>query len=173
MTNPYQIETIMSLRENQAKDMLRTSLMSSEEANNCKKRADASTQALRAYCHQPVASQYNLNEALDALITLTDRSQKLAHAEQQRFLEFSNKPSLALYTGCPDQFIPDQIKNQRLQPFLPSQAQESIQTHPRGEKINPQSRKPKRPNEGSRGPFPRKGYQQAQKIKKILELLNL
>ena len=80
--------------------MLRTlSLMSSEEANNCKERADASTQALRAYYQQPMASQYNLNDALDALVTLTDRSQKLVHAEQQKkFLEFSNKPSLALYT---------------------------------------------------------------------------
>ena len=121
MTNLHQIETIMSLRKNQAKDMLRTlSLMSSEEAKNCKERADSSTQALRAYYQQPVASHYNLNEALDALNTLTDRSQKLVHAEQQKkFLEFSNKPSMAFYIGCPDQFIPDQIKNQRLQPFLP------------------------------------------------------
>ena len=72
MTNLHQIETIVSLRNNQAKDMLRTlSLMSSEEANNCKERVDASTQALRAYCQQPTASQYNLNEALDPLVTLT------------------------------------------------------------------------------------------------------
>ena len=75
MTNSHQIETIMSLRKNQAKDILRTlRLISSEEAINCKERADASTQALRAYYQQPVASQYNLNEALDALVTLTDRS---------------------------------------------------------------------------------------------------
>ena len=94
--------------------------MSSEEANNCKEIADASMQALRAYYQQPAASQYNLNEALDAFVTLTDRSQKLVHTEQQKkFLEFSNKPSMALYIGCPDQFIPDQINNQRLQPFLP------------------------------------------------------
>ena len=121
MTNPQQIETIVSLRKNQTKDMLRTlSLMSSEEANNCKERADASTQALRAYYQQSAASEYNLNEALDALVILTDRSQKLVHAEQQKkFLELSQKPSMALYTGCPDQFISDQIKNQRLQPFLP------------------------------------------------------
>ena len=51
--------------------MLKTlSLMSSEEANNCKERADT----LRAYYQQSVASQYNLNEALDALVTLTDIS---------------------------------------------------------------------------------------------------
>ena len=57
MTNPHQIETIVSLRKNQAKDMLRTlSLMSSEEATNCKERANASTQALRAYYQQSMAS---------------------------------------------------------------------------------------------------------------------
>ena len=50
MSNPHQIETIVSLRKNQAKDMLKTlSLMSSKEANHCKDRVDASTQALRAY----------------------------------------------------------------------------------------------------------------------------
>ena len=108
MTNPQQIETIVSLRKNQTKDMFKTlSLMSSEEANNCKERANASTWALRAYYQQSVASQHNLNDALDALVTLTDRSQKLVHTEQQ-------KSSLALYTGCPEQFIPDQIKKNRL-----------------------------------------------------------
>ena len=65
--------------------MLRTlSLMSSSEANNCKERVDASTQALRSYYQQPMASQYNLNEALDAPVTLTDRSQKPVRAEQQK-----------------------------------------------------------------------------------------
>ena len=39
------------------------------------------TQALRAHYQQSVASQYNLNEELDALVTLTDTSQKLVHAE--------------------------------------------------------------------------------------------
>ena len=135
---------------------------------------DASTQALRAYYQQPMASQYNLNEALDALVTLTDRSQKHVHAEQEKkFLELSNKPSLALYTGCPEQFVPDQIKNQRFQPFLPPPGTGVNPDPPGGgKKINPQNRKQKRPNQGSRGPFPRKGNQQAQKIKTILELLN-
>ena len=75
--------------------MLKTlGLMSSEEANQCKERVDASTQALKVYYKQPGATQYNLNEALDALVTLTDRSQKLVHAEQQKkFLELSHKPS--------------------------------------------------------------------------------
>ena len=85
MTNSQQIETIVSLRKSQTKDMLNTlSLMSSEEANNCKERANASTQALRAYYQQSAAFQYNLDEALDALVTLTDRSQKPVHAEQQK-----------------------------------------------------------------------------------------
>ena len=88
------------------------SLISSEEANHCKDRADASTQALKAYYQQPRATQYNLNQALDALVTLTDRSQKLVYAEQQKkFLELSNKPSLALYMGCPEQLVTYEIKN--------------------------------------------------------------
>ena len=137
MTNPHHIETIVSLRKNQAKDMLRTlSLMSSEEANNCKERADASNQALRAYYQQSAASQYNLNETLDALVTLTDRSQKLVHAEQQKkFLELGNKPSMALYTGCPDQFIPDQIRNQRLQPFCPPRERSQSRPTQGGKKV--------------------------------------
>ena len=81
--------------------------------------SEANTQALRTY-YQQEASSYNLNEAVDALVTLTDRSQKTVHSEQQkRFLELSNKPTLALYMGFPDQLIPAEIKNQRLQPFLP------------------------------------------------------
>ena len=131
MTSLQLIETIVSLRKTQTKDMLKTlNLMSSEEANNCKERADAATQALKAYYQQPAASQYNLDEALNALVTLTERSQKLVHAEQQKkFLELSQKPSLALYGGCPEQFIPDHIKNQRLQPFqLPWERSQSRPT---------------------------------------------
>ena len=155
--------------------MLKTlSLMSSQEANNCKERANATTQALKAYYQQPAASQYNLDEALNALVTLTKRSKKLVHVEQQKkFLELSQKPSLALYGGCPEQFMPDHIKNQRLQPFQLPPGEESIKTHPRGELTNVTNRRPKRPNQGSKGFVPRKGNQQAQRIKKILELLNL
>ena len=51
--------------------MLNTiSQMSTEEANQCKDRADTSMQVLKAYYQQPGATQYNLNEALDALVTL-------------------------------------------------------------------------------------------------------
>ena len=65
--------------------MLSTLLqMSTEEANECKNRADASTQALKAYYQQLGDTQYNFNEALDALVTLTDRSQKTVHSEQQK-----------------------------------------------------------------------------------------
>ena len=145
MSSPQPIETVISLRKNQAKDMLKTlSLMNSEEANQCKERADASTQALKAYYKQPGATQYNLNEALDALVTLTDRSQKLVHAEQQKkFLELSHKPSLALYMDCPEQLVSDKIKNQRLQPFLPPPGKGVNPAHPRGKKFNPQNRKQK------------------------------
>ena len=116
---------------------------------------DASTQALRTYYQQEGASSYNLNEALDALVTLTDRSQKTVHPEQQkRFLELSNKPTLALYMGFPDQLIPAEIKNQRLQPFLP-QGKGANPGPPRRDKEirKPTSKLPGRdPNQGSRAP---------------------
>ena len=116
MSSQHHIETIVSLRKTEANDMPTTlSEMSTEEANQCKNRVDASTWALKAYYQQPRAIQYNFNEVLDALVTLTDRSQKLLHSEQQKkFLELSNKPSLALYMGFPEQLVPDDIKNQRL-----------------------------------------------------------
>ena len=103
MSNQRQIETILSLQKNQAKEMLITlSRMSNHEADECKNCTDASTQALRTYYQQVGAAQYNLNEALDAVVTLTDRFQKTVHAEQQkRFTELSNKPTLALYMGPP------------------------------------------------------------------------
>ena len=83
MSSQHQIETSVSLRKTQAKDMLNTlSQMSTEEANQCKDRTDASTQALKAYYQQHGATQYNFNEPLDALVSLIDRSQKLVYAEQ-------------------------------------------------------------------------------------------
>ena len=64
--------------------------------------------------------QYHFNEVLDALVTVTDRSKKTLHAEMQtKFLELSNKLTLALYMVFPHQLVPAEIKNQRLQPFMP------------------------------------------------------
>ena len=69
-------------------------------------------QALKAYYQQLGDEQYNFNEALDAMVTLTDRSQKTVHSEQQKkFIELSNKPTLALYMGFPEQFLPSESKN--------------------------------------------------------------
>ena len=83
------------------------SQMSSQEADECKNGTDAS---LQAYYQQPGSAQNNFNEALDALVTLTDRFQKTVHSEQQKkFLELSNKPAIALYMGSPEQFIPSEV----------------------------------------------------------------
>ena len=72
------IQTILTLRKTQAMEMLTTlSTVSTHEANQCKNRADTSTQALRAYYQQPGPSQFNFNEALDALVALTDQLQKM------------------------------------------------------------------------------------------------
>ena len=85
ISKPQQAETILNLRKNQAKEMLSTlSAMSTQEATECKTHVDASTQALRTYYQQEGASSYNLNDALDALVTLIDRSQKTVYAEQQK-----------------------------------------------------------------------------------------
>ena len=155
--------------------MLKTlSLLSSEEANNCKEKADASTQALKAYYQQSATSQYNLDEALDALVTLTDRSQKLVHAEQQKmFLELSQKPFYGIIYRMSRTIYTWSNKKPKITAFSSPQGQESIQTHPRGEMVNSVNRKPNKPNQGPRAFLPRKGNQQAQKIKTILELLNL
>ena len=173
ITSTHQIETIVSLCKTQAKDMLMTlSLMSSDEAKNCKERADATTQPLKAYYQQLAASQYNLDEALNALVTLTERSQKLVHVEQQKkFLELSHKPLLALYSRCPENFMPEHIKNQRLQPFQlpPWERSQSRPILGGNSNIN---KRPRRPNQGPKAFVPKKGNQ-AQRIKKILEILNL
>ena len=67
MSNQQQIETIVTLRKNQARDVLSTlSQMSTEEVDECKNQADASMQALNAYYQPPGAAQYNFNGALDA-----------------------------------------------------------------------------------------------------------
>ena len=115
------------------------------------KTADSSNQALKAYYPQPVASEFNFIEAQDALVTLTDWSQKTVHVEQQKkFLELSNRPTIALYMGIPDQLIPVEIKNKKLQPFMLLV------------KITYQNKKVRRPNEGLRDfppeetPTPRK-----------------
>ena len=85
MPNQRQADTIVALRKNQAKEMLNTlSRMSNYEADECKHQADASTQALRTYYQQAGASQFNLNEALDTLVTLTDRSQRTVPSEQPK-----------------------------------------------------------------------------------------
>ena len=102
-------------------------------------------------------------------ITLTDRFLKTVHSlQQKKFLELSNKLTIALYMGFPEQFLPSEIKNQRLHPFCHLQGKEPVQAHPGGQRTNFPTKKMRRSNQGSRGES-----QCAKKIKKILELLNL
>ena len=75
MSNQRQVKRILLLRKYLAKKMLSTlSHMSTQKADECKSRTDASTQALKTYYQQAGAALYNLNEALDTLVTMTDRS---------------------------------------------------------------------------------------------------
>ena len=164
MLNQHQVETILTLRRTQAKEMLTTlSTMSTNKANRCKNRGDASTQALKAYYQLCGASEFNFNEALDAFVTLTDWSPNTLHEKQQKkFIELSNRPILALYMGIPDQLILVEIKNQNLQPFMPTPlGEESNEAQPGGWKITYQNKK-------TRGPSLKKGNPKTQKIKKIL-----
>ena len=48
--------------------------------------ADVATHTLRAYYLQPVVSGYNLDEALDALVILTRREERLVYTEKQKKL---------------------------------------------------------------------------------------
>ena len=91
-------------------------------------------------------------------MTLTDRWQKTVHSEQQKkFLELSDKPTLALYMGFPDQLVPTEIKTQRLPTFYATpQGKEPIQTHPGGSRVKFQTKKVKTQS-GLKGPLPQDG----------------
>ena len=85
--------------------------MSNNEANECKNQADASTQSPKAYYQQPDASEFNFNEALDALVTLIALKGLYMQSSKKKFIELSNKPLLALCIGIPDYLVPGDIKN--------------------------------------------------------------
>ena len=73
MMSQYQTDTIVSLRETEANEMLKAkSVKSSAEATECKSQADAVIQALKAYYHQPDALGFSLHEAIEALVTLIE-----------------------------------------------------------------------------------------------------
>ena len=177
MTNNKQADTIVALRKTQAKEILNTlSTMSNHEADEFKGRADALTQALRTYYQQARASQNNLNEALDALVTLTDRSQRTVHSEQQKkFTELSNRLTLALYMGFADHLIPSDVKNQRLQPFMPPPGSRANPGPPWGVKRirGTTFQHPKGDPIRTQGYPPQKGKPQCIENEKILQLLNL
>ena len=116
------------------------------------------------------------NEALDALVTLTDRSQRTVHSEQQmKFTELSNRPTIALYMGFSDQLIPSDVKNQRLQPLCHLQGADPIKAHPGGPKEPEKqlSDTQKETQSGLQVPPTTGGDLNALKMKKILQLLNL
>ena len=73
--------------------------------------------------------------------------------------------------GFPEQLVPSEIKNQRLQPFLPPERSQSRPTQ-RGQKTSFQATR-KRPNQGPMGPSFKRVNPNAQNIKKIFELLYL
>ena len=93
-TSQRQTNSIVSFRKNQAITILNAMAFISEaEAKECKSRAEAATWALRAYYQQPVASVYNLDEALDAMAILSERAQKL--------FTWNNKSTMLNCVGSP------------------------------------------------------------------------
>ena len=134
------------------------SQMSTQEADGCKNWADTSMQALKAYYQQLRAAQYNFNEALDTLVTLTDKSQKTGPSEQQKkLLELSNKPTLALYMGFPEHFLPSEVKKSETSAFLPPPRKGANPGPPRGSKNQFPNQESEGTNQGSRAPPSRGG----------------
>ena len=132
----------------------------------CKSPADVSTQALKTYYQQVGAAQYNLNEALDALVTLIDPRKQLT--QNKRNFWNCNKHTLTLYMGLPEQLVPSEIKKSRTPAFSAS-SRERNQSRPTqgGQRTNFQVTK-RRPSQGPRGPSLKRGNPSAQKSRRYL-----
>ena len=167
-------DTIVSLRRTQAKEILNTpSVISKAEAIQCKSNTDAVTQALKAYYHQPDA-RFTFNEALEALITLAECSQKTFHVEQHRnFLELSNKSSFVLYVRVPDDLGPTEMKTSAYKLLCQPPGIRANLGLPRGthKTNNSNNRTIKEPNQGPRGPSLKRGMPNKSKNQKKIGIV--
>ena len=92
--------------------------MNKAEAEKCKSRAEVETLTLCAYYQKSEASAYNLDEALDTLVTFTERDQITVHLEQQKcYTELSRKPIVVIYTSIPDHPVPKRSKARGYSPL--------------------------------------------------------
>ena len=81
--------------------------LTDKEAHNCSKRSDAHTAALRSYYAQNGVSAYNLDEPLEALLTLNGRSKRSCIPDcQKRYVKLSRTPILSLFVSLGDGIIP-------------------------------------------------------------------
>ena len=91
-------------------------------------------------------------------------------------LELSNRPTLALYMGYPEQLIPHWDQEPKTSAFFcpPREMSQSRPTQggQRNQKMNFQTIR-RRPNPGLQGTLNEEGQPQGREYKKILELLNL
>ena len=115
----------------QVHDILKVMVdMYSLEGSEYKGRANASIQALRTYYQTPQTHNFNLDEALHALITLIERqSQAIKPEQQNKFMELSKKPWLSSYTGIPDNLVPPEIRAARHQPYGRPSGQEHLKVY--------------------------------------------
>ncbi len=73
-----------------------------DEAQNARLQADIQKSALRTLYTQPAASNFSLNAALEALITLTQRARNIQiDIHQKKFNAISLTPELALWQDIP------------------------------------------------------------------------
>ena len=149
--------------------------MSEVEAQECTSRAEAATQALHVYYQQPRASAYNIDEDLDALVTLTEWGQKAVHLEQQHrhYSELSGKPLVALYTDIPDHLVPPEFKNQKSHSLIETSLTGAYQSPPQRAFKDKQEAQETLIKIRAEGPIIQEGNPQFSKIQEILQLLNL
>ena len=88
--------------------------MSGKEANNHKSQTEAATEALRTLYRQPQAENYNVNQALNALLSLTERSRSLLTDEAyKKLIKLRKFPRIHLYQRVPNNLVPVKIKQER------------------------------------------------------------
>ena len=97
---------------------------------------------------------------------LLNNHKKVQAKQQKNVLELSNKLTLALYKGFPDQLVPCEIKNQKLQSFMPPPGKGANPGPPRGVKSKFSKQKSKETQSGLKKSLPQDREPQCSKDQK-------
>ena len=104
------VDNIVNFYSHQTSKTLKVMVhMSKSEEDSCKERSDAAPQPLKA-------SGYNLDVALQAILTVIERRRKSIHVAQMKFAELCKTLLIHLFVGIPDKLVPEVIRAQR-KPF--------------------------------------------------------